>query len=59
MKLFLKLDKWFRKKSYLKVFLIWSCGSPFVQQSRTISAILVEDIMRDNAVKLFRIWASG
>ena len=38
---------------YLKVFLIWSSGSPFVQQSVTICAVLVESIMRNNSVKLF------
>ena len=37
----------------LKVFVIWSYGGPFVQQSGTICAILVEGIMRNNSVKLF------
>ena len=37
----------------LKAFLIWSSGSPFVQGSVTICAILVEGIMRNNSVKLF------
>ena len=49
----LNLDQWFRRKCRLKVFLIWSSGSPFVQQSITISAILVEGIKRNNSVKLF------
>ena len=38
---------------YLKIFLIWSSDSPFVQQSVTICSIFVEDIMRNNSVKLF------
>ena len=37
----LNLDQWFRRKCRLKVFLIWSAGSPFVQRSVTICAILV------------------
>ena len=37
----------------LKIFLIWSYGSPFVQWSGTICVILVEGIMRKNSVKLF------
>ena len=49
----LNLDQWFRRKCCLKVFLIWISDSPFVQQSVTISAILVEGIMRNNSVKLF------
>ena len=49
----LNLDQWFRGKCRLKVFLIWISGSPIVQQSITICAILVEDIMRNNSVKLF------
>ena len=46
------VDQWF-KKCRLKVILIWSSGSPFVQQSDTICAILVEGIQRNNSVKLF------
>ena len=38
----LNLDHWFRRKCCLKVFLIWSSGSPFVQQSINICAILVK-----------------
>ena len=49
----LNFDQSFRWKCCLKVFLIWSSGSPFVQQSVTICAILVEGIMRNNSVKLF------
>ena len=47
------LDQWFRRKCCLKVYLIWSSGSPFVQWSITICVILVEGIMRNNCVKLF------
>ena len=31
----LNLDQWFRRKCCLKVFLIWSSGSSFVQRSVT------------------------
>ena len=55
----LNLDQWFRRKCSLKVILIWSSGSPFVQQSVTICAIFVVGIMRNNTVKLFWIWVSG
>ena len=54
----LNLDQWFRR-CRLKIFLIWSSGSPFVQWSDTICAILVKGIMRNNALKLFWIWTSG
>ena len=37
----------------LKIFLILSSSSPFVQRSETICAILVEGIMRNISVKLF------
>ena len=49
----LNLDQWFRRKCRLKVFLIWISGSPFVQQSVTSCAILVEGMMGNNSVKLF------
>ena len=49
----LNLDQWFKRRCCLKTFLIWSSGGPFVQGSRTICAILVEGIMRNNSVKLF------
>ena len=49
----LNLDQWFRRKWRLKVFLIWSSGSPFVQRGITICAILVNGIMRNNSMKLF------
>ena len=54
----LNLDQWYRR-CCLKIFLISSSGSPFVQQSRTICATLVEGIIRNNYVKLFLIWTSG
>ena len=47
----LNLDQWFRRG--IKIFLIWSSGSPFVQYSRTICAILVEGIIWNNSAKLF------
>ena len=49
----LNLDQWFRRRYNLNIFLIWCSGGPFVQQSRTICAILVECIMRNNSVILF------
>ena len=49
----LNLNQWFRRKCPLKVFLIWSFGSHFVQRSMTICAILVEGIQRNNSVKKF------
>ena len=49
----LNLDQWFRRRCHLKMFLIWSSVSPFVQQSRTICAIMVEGIKWNNSVKLF------
>ena len=47
----LNLDQLFRNRCRLKIFLIWSSGSPFVQWSRTICAILVKGIMSNNSVK--------
>ena len=49
----LNLDQRFRRKCRLKVFLIWSSGSPFVQRWVSICAILVEGIKRNNSLKLF------
>ena len=49
----LNLDQWFKRRCRLKIFLIWSSGSPFVQRSKTICAIWVEGIMRNNSLKLF------
>ena len=58
-KIILYLDKWFRRNCRSKVFLIWISGSPFVQHSVTICAVLLEGYMRNNSVKLFWIWVSG
>ena len=52
----LSLCQWFRRRCVFKIFLIWSFGGPLVQRSRTICANLVEGIVRNNSVKLFRIW---
>ena len=49
----LNLDQWLSKRCRLKIFLSLSSGGPFVQQSGTICAILVEGIMMNNSVKLF------
>ena len=38
---------------------MWSSAGCFVQQSVTIFAILVEGILKNNSVNLFRIWAIG
>ena len=38
---------------HLKTFLFNSFGGPFVRQSRTICANVVECIIRINSVKLF------
>ena len=42
-----------------KVILIWSSVGLFAQRRGIILAILVEGIIRNNSVNLFRIWASG
>ena len=55
----LNLDQWFRRNCHSKAFLIWISGSPFVQYSVTICAILLEGILRNNSVRLFWIWVSG
>ena len=57
-KTILNLDQWSRR-CRLKIFLIWSSGSPFVKQSGIILAFLGEGIKRINSVKLFWIWTSG
>ena len=49
----LNLDQWFSRRFCLKIFLIWSSGGPFIQQSGTICAILVKGIMRNNSMNLF------
>ena len=48
----LNVDQWFRR-CCLKIFLIWSSGSPFVLRSGTICAIWVGGILRNYSVKLF------
>ena len=59
-KIILNLDQWFRRKSGLKVFLIWSLsGSPCVQRSINMCAIFVRGIKRNKFVKLFWIWVIG
>ena len=52
----LRLDQWYRR-CRLEIFFIWNSGGPLF--SRTICAILVEGIMRNDAVNLFQIQASG
>ena len=49
----LNLDHWLRRRFVLKIFLIWSSGGLFAQQSEIICVILVESIKRINSVKLF------
>ena len=49
----LNFDQWYWRKCCLKVFLIWSSGSPFVQRSVTICANFVEGFTRNNSVKYF------
>ena len=51
--------KWFRKRCFLKIFLIYSSGGPFVRPSGTIHAFFVEGITTNIYVKLFRIQTSG
>ena len=54
----LNLDLWFRTCPF-KDFLSGAMGSPCVQWSGTIYAILVEGIMGNINVKLFLLWISG
>ena len=49
----LNLDQSFRRKCRLKVFLIWCPGSPFVQWSVSICAILLEGIMETILLNYF------
>ena len=53
------LDQWYSRRCCLNIFLILSSGGPFVQQSRTICAVLLKGIMRNNSVKFFRFRTSG
>ena len=55
----LNLYRWFRRRSLLKIFLIWSSCGPFVKWRGTICANLVQLIMRNNSVNLSQIWVSG
>ena len=55
----MNLDQRFRRRCPLKIFLIWSSGSPPVQWSRPICALLEEGIMGMIHVKLYEIWTSG
>ena len=55
----LNLNQCFRRRFLLIIFLIWSSGGPFVQQSETIYAVSVEVIKRNHSVKLVCIWTSG
>ena len=48
----------FLEELLFKDISFWSSGGHFVQR-RTICAILVEVIKRNNSVSLFRIWTSG
>ena len=48
-----------QEKMLFKDISIFSSGCHFVRQSRTVNAVLVEGIIRDISVHLFRIWASG
>ena len=45
------LGQWFRRRCLLKIILMWSSGSPIVQRSGTICAILLEGIMKNIRVK--------
>ena len=47
--LIFNLDKWLRRKCHLKMSLSYSSDSPSVQQSKTICAILVSSVMRNNS----------
>ena len=53
MKIF-KLGPEVQEMSFKNIF-IWSSAGPFVQQSRTICAIMVEGIKKNNSVNLFLI----
>ena len=63
----LNFDQCFRRKCGLKVFLIWSSGSPFVQQSlvecikRTIFWKYFEfgKVVQEMSFKRLLIWSSG
>ena len=52
----LNFNQCFMRKCCLKLFLIWSSGSPFTRRSVIICAILAEGILRNDFVKIFCIW---
>ena len=45
---------WLRKRSHLKVFLLFSSGGNLVQWLETVLAILVESYPKNRPVKLFQ-----
>ena len=49
----LNSDQSFKSSFLLKIYLIWSSVGPFVQRIKPICAISVEDIKKNNSVKLF------
>ena len=49
----LNLDQWFRRRLYLRTFLNYRSGDPCIKHSKTVCAILVEAIMRNNSVNYF------
>ena len=55
-KIILNLDQWFKRKCRLKVFLIWSSGSPFVQQSITICAIFGRGYSGEQFCEIITQW---
>ena len=55
----LNLGQLFRRRDHLKLFLIYSSGSLFVQCLQTICAIMVVGLMLTISVKQYLIWNSG
>ena len=55
----LLLDQWFRRRFCSNYFLSRALGGPRVQLSRTIYAILKEDIMGNIHVKLYELLTCG
>ena len=51
----------YQKEQFCEIILIffWSSGSPPLQWSRTICAILKKGIMLNIHMKLYEIWTSG
>ena len=53
-------DFWPQGRNLKKIyFLSEALAALFVQRSGTICTILAKGIIRNNSVKLFRIWTSG